>query len=381
VADVVVVGSGVFGTWTAHHLSKAGARVTLVDAYGPGNSRSSSGDESRILRYGYGPDEIYSRFARHSRAQWRELDARNDSGLPLWHACGVLWLAPDGDTYAAETLATLRRGGYAVEVLDTTALRSRYPHVDTSDVTSAMFEPEGGVIMARRSVQALSAELSRSGVLIRHGRAGAPSTRGRESSVRLIDGTTVAGDMFVFACGAWLPSLFPELLGARITPTRQIVMFFGRAPGDARFTSPDMPAWVDFSSGIYGIPDLEGRGLKVGIDTHGSRFDPDSGDRTIDRESIDTARAWLGRRFPSMAAAPFVEGRVCQYENTSSGDFLIDRHPDHENVWLVGGGSGHGFKHGPAVGEYVMQLITGHATPIPAFALAAKGTVAARAVY
>jgi glycine/D-amino acid oxidase-like deaminating enzyme len=142
-----------------------------------------------------------------------------------------------------------------------------------------------------------------------------------------------------------------------------------------------MPAWVDFATGIYGIPDLEGRGLKIGIDTHGSRFDPDSGDRTIDRESIDTARAWLGRRFPSMAAAPLVEGRVCQYENTSSGDFLIDRHPDHENVWLVGGGSGHGFKHGPAVGEYVTQLITGHGTPIPAFALSAKGTVAQRAVY
>jgi glycine/D-amino acid oxidase-like deaminating enzyme len=158
-------------------------------------------------------------------------------------------------------------------------------------------------------------------------------------------------------------------------------MFFGCAPGDLRFTSPQMPAWVDFASGIYGIPDLEGRGLKVGLDTHGSRFDPDSGDRTIDRESVDKARAWLGRRFPSMSAAPLIEGRVCQYENTSSGDFLIDRHPDHENVWIVGGGSGHGFKHGPAVGEYLTQLITGHVEPIPAFSLGAKGTVAQRAIY
>jgi glycine/D-amino acid oxidase-like deaminating enzyme len=208
-----------------------------------------------------------------------------------------------------------------------------------------------------------------------------PSTPGRVSSVQLADGTTLAGGTFVFACGAWLPSVFPELLGQRIMPTRQVVMYFGTGPGDERFTPAHMPAWIDFVSGIYGVPDLEGRGLKVGIDAHGSPFDPDTGDRTVDDKSVETARAWLRRRFPSMGDAPLVESRVCQYENTATGDFLIDRHPEHENVWLAGGGSGHGFKHGPAVGEHLAGLIAGSTTPETAFALATKDTVQRRAVY
>lgn len=380
-SDVVVVGAGAFGAWTAHHLAAVGARVTLLDAYGPGNSRSSSGDESRILRCGYGSDEIYSRFARRSREQWRELDARNDSGLRLWHPCGVLWIAPTEDAYTAETLATLQRDHYAFEVIDHVLLCSRYPQLVADDVAFAMVEPEGGVVMARRAIQSLTAELSRKDVLVRRGRVVKPAATGHLSAVPLMDRTQVSGDLFVFACGAWLPAVFPELLGQRIRPTRQVVVYFGTPPGDDRFTATHMPAWIDFGSGIYGIPDLENRGLKVGIDTHGAPFDPDTGDRTVDRESIETARAWLRRRFPSLADAPVVEGRVCQYENTSSGDFLIDRHPDYENVWLVGGGSGHGFKHGPAVGEYVTHLITTNRVPEPRFSLSTKGAVPSRAIY
>ena len=380
-SSVVVIGAGAFGAWTAHHLSHAGARVTLVDAYGPGNSRSSSGDESRILRCGYGPDEIYSRFARRSRELWRELDARHDAGLPLWHPCGVLWTASTDDPYLAQTLATLWNGRYAVEVVERASLRSRYPRFETVDVERAMLEPGAGVLMARRSIQLLAADLSRQGVRRVIARAQALSTRGGVTALRLTDGTQLAADRFVFACGAWLPAVFPELLGQKITPTRQVVMYFGTLPGDAQFTASRMPAWIDFGAGMYAIPDLEGRGVKVGIDTHGARFDPDAGERTLDRESLEAARAWLRRRIPALAAAPLVESRVCQYENTSNGDFLIDRHPDHENVWMVGGGSGHGFKHGPAVGEYVAHLITADTAPDARFSLSTKGTVVRRAIY
>ena len=379
-SDVVVIGAGAFGAWTAHHLAGAGAQVTLVDAYGPGNSRSSSGDESRILRCGYGPDEIYSRFARRSRELWRELEARHDSGLPLWHQCGMLWTATADDPYLVETLATLENGKYPVERLDPGLLHSRYPQFDTQDVARAILEPDAGVLMARRSTQALTAELTRQGVRVVRGRAVASST-GSMRNLRLADGTLLPADCFVFACGAWLPSVFPELLGQKITPTRQVVMYFGTPPGDERFTAAHMPAWIDFGTGMYTIPDLEGRGLKVGIDTHGARFDPDSGDRTIDAQSVETARAWLRGRIPALADAPLVESRVCQYENTSNGDFLIDRHPDHANVWIAGGGSGHGFKHGPAVGEYVTRLVTTNAEPEERFALRTKGIVTYRTIY
>ena len=367
-SDVVVIGAGVFGVWTAYHLADAGATVTLVDAYGPGNARSSSGDESRILRFGYGSAEIYSRFAGRSRELWCELDARDGSALPLWHPCGVLWLAPAGDAYATDTLSTLQRGHYAVEVVDTGLLESRYPHLRSDGAGLLILEPQGGVIMARRAVQVLAAELSRRSVTVRPGRALKPSTSRRVSSIRMIDGTELAGDRFVFACGAWLPAVFPDSLGSRITPTRQVVMYFGTPAGDDRFGAIRTPALIDFASGVYAIPSLENRGLKVGVDTHGPRFDPDNDARIVDHESISQARAWLARRLPALADAPIVESRVCQYENTASGDFLIDRHPDHDNVWVVGGGSGHGFKHGPAVGEYVMHLITTNAVTDTRFA-------------
>lgn len=380
-SDVIIAGAGVFGTWTARCLQTLGFRVTLVDAYGPGNSRSSSGDESRIIRCGYGPDEIYSEFARRSLDRWRDLSARlSDAAHPLLHQCGVLWLGGD-DPYTHATRATLERGGYPVEVLDAAGVRSRYPQLRSENVSIALLEPACGVLMARSAVQALAADVERMGARVLRSRIEVGITSGPLRAVRLEDGTELAGDAFVFACGAWLPKVFPDLLAGRIRPTRQVVIYFGPRAGDERFGPRQMPAWVDFSAGMYGVPDLEGRGLKVGIDAHGPDFDPDRDDRVLDSESVAQARTWLSRRLPSMADAPILESRICQYENTSTGDFLIDRHPAYENVWIVGGGSGHGFKHGPAVGEYVARLMTAGGEAEPRFLLQTKTTQAHRVVY
>jgi len=378
----VVVGAGVFGAWTAHHLQTAGVRVTLVDAYGPAHSRSSSGDESRILRCGYGPDLLYTQFARRSLAQWRSLQVRLAStSAAIWHPCGVLWMASGDDAYTTATRTTLEQAQLPVTVLDSSALQLRYPHLVASDVHTALLEPDCGVLMARRAVQSLVDDLIRRDVHWVRARVTLPMAPGPIDEVHLIDGRDIRADVFVFACGAWLPQLFPELLGEVIHPTRQVVVYFGTPAGDDRFGPSSTPAWVDFPAGIYGVPDLEQRGMKVGIDAHGAAFDPDRDDRVADVHSIARAREWLARRFPAMADAPVVETRVCQYENTATGDFLIDRHPEHENVWIVGGGSGHGFKHGPAVGEYVARQITADAKPESRFLLATKSTAFGRSVY
>ena len=376
-SHAVVIGAGVFGTWTAHHLHAAGHRVTLVDAYGAGHSRSSSGDESRIVRCGYGPDEIYSQFAVRSLALWREFNRRHDRDQ-LFHQCGVLWLSPADDPYTQATRRTLEGGPYSVDVLDVPALRTRYPHLAVDDIGAALLEPGCGVVMARRAVRTLAAELIAQGV--RFVRARVLATR-PSGALRCEDGSEIDGDLFVFACGAWLPKVFPDLLDGVIRPTRQVVLYFGTPPGDDRFGPGHTPAWVDFPAGIYGVPDLEGRGVKVGIDHHGPPIDPDHADRLVDDDSLSLARGWLARRVPALADAPVVESRVCQYENTSTGDFLIDRHPRHPNVLIVGGGSGHGFKHGPAVGEYVARLVATGEPVLERFSLAAKTTTPQRAVY
>lgn len=380
---IVVIGAGVFGTWTAWHLRAAGARVTMVEAYAPGHSRSSSGDESRIIRCGYGADEVYSRFALRSLRLWREFSGSlGHEQPPIFHRCGVLWLAAGNDPYIDATRKTLEHGGYALQVMDPAALGARFPHLNADGISLALFEPDCGMLMARRAVATLAARLAKDEVEVIQGHvASVPEGTGPLRTIRFANGNELRADIFVFACGAWLPKVFPELLGGRIRPTRQVVMYFGSPAGDDRFGPRHTPAWVDFPAEVFGGPDLEGRGLRVGIDRHGPEFDPDTSDRTLDAESVATARAWLARRFPAMAGAPLVESRICQYENTSNGDFLIDRHPERENVWIVGGGSGHGFKHGPAVGEYVAQRIMADGEAEPRFALNTKAADPHRSVY
>jgi monomeric sarcosine oxidase len=378
--DVAVVGAGSFGAWTAEHLRRAGLRVALVDAYGPAHNRSSSGGESRLIRIGYGQDALYSRFALASLREWRALARR--VGEPLFHPTGILWLGHGRDAYAAATLRALRDLRVPHERLTRAELRRRYPQARFPGASFGILETQTGVLMARRAVQALVRESVAQGLEYRQAAVLPPVVRGRRLvSLELADGGRLRAERYVFACGAWLPKLFPELLRGRIVATRQEVCFFGVPAGDSRFAAQSLPAWIDFAAGVYGLPDVEGRGLKLAIDTHGPRIDPDTADRTAAPGQVRAMRRLLATRFPDLARAPLVETRVCQYENTSNGDLLIDRHPRAENVWLVGGGSGHGFKHGPAVGAYVAKRLTRGGRAEPRFSLETKLRARRRAVF
>jgi sarcosine oxidase len=380
--DVVVVGAGVFGAWTAWHLARRGKSVLLVDAYGPGNARSSSAGESRIIRMGYGADEIYTRWSQRSLVQWKEFfgTARRD----LFHQTGVLWLASEGDFRARETAATLTRCGVAFEEIDRGELGKRYPQIGLDGIVGGLFEPGSGVLMARRAVAAVVEDGIVRGVEYRVADIATPDEprgSGGVASIATRSGERIEAKRFVFACGAWLGKIFPKVLGERIFPSRQEVFFFGVPPGDTRFAPAALPTFLFQGDQSYGMPDLEGRGFKIALDRHGVRVDPDTQSRMVAEEAAEEVRRYVARRFPGLRDAPIVETRVCQYENTSSGDFLIDRHPEIENVWLVGGGSGHGFKHGPAVGEYVAGRILDGMIAEPRFSFASKNTVQRRAVY
>jgi len=388
--DVAVVGAGVFGAWTAYQLQRSGKRVVLIDAHGPGHSRSSSGGESRILRMGYGADEIYTRSAQRALRLWQELFARIDQRL--FHRTGVLWLAHEDDPYPAQSAATLRKVGIPFEELTTAEVNRRYPQIGLERIAWALFEPDSGVLLARRAVRAVTFVGIKTGVEYLQeavsGMSLPPVNHAQDARVtqRLDHITTASGrrisaGSYVFACGPWLPKIFPDLLGDRIHSTRQEVFFFG-APAGRRFTAPNLPTWIDFKEEAYGLSDLERRGVKIAIDRHGPPFDPDSGNRLVTEEGLAEARRYLARRLPELKDAPVTETRVCQYENTSNGDFLIDLHPQFGNVWLVGGGSGHGFKHGPVVGEYVAARIDGSGEGIePRFSLESKESEQRRVVY
>ncbi len=379
--DVIVVGAGVFGAWTAYFLRKSGASVLLLDAYGPGNSRASSGGESRIIRMGYGADEIYTRWSMNALPKWKELFAQ--AGRPeLFQRTGVLWIAHENDKIALATMATLDRAACLYEKLSLAQMVERYSAFSFEPDCWGILEPDSGVLMARRAVQTVVDEARKSGVSYANDQVRPPTTRGnRLDQIMTRRGENYSAGTFVFACGSWLGKIFPDVLGNRIFTSRQEVFFFGVPPGDRRFAPPQMPTWLKQKDEFYGMPDLENRGLKVAHDRHGPAVDPDTQSGAPSAEALALARQYVARRFPNLREAPVMETRVCQYENTSNGDFLIDRHPQMDNVWVVGGGSGHGFKHGPSVGEYVAGHVLHGGGVDQRFSLATKESVQHRAVF
>jgi sarcosine oxidase len=361
VTDLLVIGAGTMGAWTALHAVRGGRNVVLIDAYGAGHSRATSGDETRIIRSSHGADAYYTRWARTAREAWQALG--EEVGERLYVRAGALWFAHRADGFESASEARLRSLDIPVERLEPREISSRWPVVAADDLAFAIYEPEGGLLMARRGVAAAARVFEQTG-----GRFELASVKaGRSEGRRLLEVVDDAGnprraDEFVFACGPWLPRLFPEVVGDLIRVTKQDVLFVGPPGGNSSFDSDHLPSWVDYDAAFYGIPGVEGRGPKVAPDRYGPVFDPSHGDRIVDPETVRLTRHFMAHRFPSLADQPIVETRVCQYETTPDTHFIIDRHPDFENVWLVGGGSGHGFKHGPMIGRYVVDRLDGRPT-------------------
>jgi sarcosine oxidase len=266
----------------------------------------------------------------------------------------------------------LKEAGLAFEELSGAETARRYPQINCEHVRWAIYEKDAGYLTARRACAAVLEGFLAEGGEYRQlaAQAGPQPVGGELRGIKLSDGTTLGADGFVFACGPWLGRLFPDVIGDRVRATRQEVFFFGTPPGDQRFTEQALPVWADHGRGfIYGIPGNEWRGFKVADDTRGPPFDPTTGERLPTPAVLQAAREYLAFRFPGMKDAPLVEARVCQYENSPDEHFIVDRHPAAANAWLVGGGSGHGFKHGPALGELVARLVLSDGTPDPQFRL------------
>ena len=355
---VAVIGAGAFGGWTALHLLESGARVTLLDAWGPGNSRASSGGETRIMRGTYGPDQPYTETAARALKLWAKYERRWKKSF--LHRTGVLWLVSSrDDSYECGSLAVLREAGIKFQQLSTPEMKKRWPQINFSDVHWGIFEPECGYLEARASCQAvLNVFVAQGGTYRQLAVLPAGLENAPLRSLALSDGSRLRADHFVFACGPWLGRLFPETLGDVLRPTKQDIFFFGPPAEDSRFTDAHLPVWGDHGKRFfYGIPGSDGRGFKVADDTRGAAFDPTSGERVVSQATLKRVREYIAFRFPAMKDAPLIETRVCQYEQTADSNFVLDRHPRMYNVWLLGGGSGHGFKHGPAIGETMATLI------------------------
>ena len=366
---IAVIGAGAFGGWTAHHLLKKGYDVTLLDVFGPGNSRASSGGDSRVIRGIYGEDKIYVDLVARSFKLWKRYQKQWQQSL--YFPTGALWFFQVDDTYAQKSLPIVNQAGLKSEQLSKKEVEKKFPQIDLNGLKSFYFEHEAGYLPARHCCQVVLENFVKKGgeykqLAVEPGKI----LNNKLSELILSDGSKLNADSYVFACGPWLSKIFPNALKDIITPTRQEVFFFGTPYGDSSLFESNMPVWVDFGKKIwYGIPGADWRGFKVADDTRGAEFDPTSGDRTASETGLESARNYLAKRFPSMKDAPLLESRVCQYENSPDGNYIIDKHPEAENTWVIGGGSGHGFKLGPALGEFVADRVIGNKGIDPFFAL------------
>ncbi|HKO15367.1 MAG TPA: FAD-binding oxidoreductase, partial [Gemmatimonadaceae bacterium] len=417
--DVVVIGAGIWGSFTAYHLRKAGVKVTLVDAYGPGNARSTSGDESRGVRSSYGDrpgtlGELWMLWAREAMQRWRAFDDEwgRDLRLNLFHVTGDLILREDWDNFQLRCKLWWDRHKIPYEVLNPEDVRRSFPVISMDDITAVLHEPDAGVVRARRGAQAVSAAFEHLGGKIVIGRA-TPSKieNGRLVEIALDTGATLRADTFVYAVGAWLGKTFPELFAKKMRVPIGYVCYYATPVGDERFTYPNLPSF-NFP-GVTGWPALpvDNRGFRVRGTEHGPRppeqavaekkpatadlnapavdvgsnaanaggggvsgakqsgqaqaevppqqLDPDTSDRWANQERLDGSRRFVAHRFPLLKDAPIAQTHACHYEITSSGNFIIDHHPELSNVWIAAGGNAEGFKFGPKIGDYVAQRVLG----------------------
>jgi glycine/D-amino acid oxidase-like deaminating enzyme len=340
-----------------------GCPVTLIDAWGPGNSRSSSGDETRVIRSTYGSNAFYFDLNVRAITLWKENEKH--FGKKLFHNSGVLWLCYDARTpIVDDAIPFAEKHQMPMTYLDVAAVRKQYPLMNTSDIHHAYFDAYGGYLKAREATQAVvDAFVKEGGQFVQAAAKPGKITAGALDSIALSNGQTIRGETYIFACGSWLGQIFPEVLRETITCSKQEVYYFG-VPDKFSKQFEEMPVWIDVDGKdfYYGIPGNAHRGFKIGVDIRGKAFDPSKGDRTIEPEVLHRARKFIAHRFPELQDAPLLENRVCPYENSPDGNFIIDSHPEASNIIFLGGGSGHGFKHGPALGELVAKLIVNKPT-------------------
>lgn len=379
-AHIVVIGAGAFGGWTALHLQRMGARVTLVDMFGPGNSRATSGDETRGVRTSYGDrphGELWMQWANRAITRWKEWDEEYAKPLRmrLFFTTGDLILRGEAENFTTQTKTWWTKNAIPFEELSADEVRRRWPAINVDGISVALYEPNAGVVRARRSCEGVAEVFRHTGGRIVIGRVVPPEPGSFDGhTVRLQDGTAISADQFVFAVGPWLGKTFANMRNRMRTPLGTVV-YFGPPPGDERFTAPNMPSW-NFP-GVTGWPTLpvDSRGFRVrggggGGGAPASQAasqpasqapvtDPDVSVRWVDADRIARSRQFVAERFPALADAPVLETRACHYESTSSRNFIVARHPEMANIWIAGGGNAEGFKMGPVVGEYVAGRVLG----------------------
>lgn len=356
--DVIVVGLGGMGGAIAYHLARRGRRVLGLDRLAPPHDAGSSHGKSRIIRQAYYEDPAYVPLVLRAYELWEALE--RDSGETLLVKTGGLMIgAPDSPIVAGST-ESARRHGLKYRMLSPEDVGRWFPAFRLEPHEVAVYEEEAGVLFPERAVAAHLRLARAAGAELRLDEPVESWVAGSDSvSVRTPAGRYQA-ERLVLAAGAWNPRLLGGAFPLEVE--RQVSLWFRPAERPEWFEE-HLPVFIwdrGPEPALYGLPGLEGEGVKVGLHHGGQVGDPDRLPRQVTEDDVEPVRRLLARRMPLLDPEP-VQASVCLYTNTPDRHFLVGTHPDHPAVVLAAGFSGHGFKFCPAIGEAVADLIEGKA--------------------
>ena len=344
--EVIVVGAGIAGVMTALSILRRGYSVQLIDRWAPGHPRASSTDYTRIIRSIHGKDRLYTQWVREARLRWLEL--QEEIQKTLFVECGALVLASEGNSdWEDSTIPTFDEVGVPYFKFDASELKLRFPQFDYKNVAYGLFEPESGMIMSHRAVVETAKLFVQGGGRLLRGRV-----HSDHNEKLYLNNKQLEADLIVVAAGPWLGELFERTIRPISKVVRQNIIYTSTPDSDTSYDSENMPCWVDHGYQAYGTPSVEGHGVKAAIAWTEIIIDLDNDERVVDEATFNRTRQYIRNRLPKLMGQRAVDQKACQVAMTPDTHFIIDFHPEFENVLIAGGCSGHLFKHGPVFGDY-----------------------------
>ncbi|WP_256760924.1 N-methyl-L-tryptophan oxidase [Cohnella sp. WQ 127256] len=353
--DVIVVGAGSMGISAGYELARRGLRTLLIDAFDPPHQMGSHHGESRLIRHAYSGGPAYVKMALRADERWLELEKL--TGEKLLERSGVLNLYDPAQYSYDDRIQDTIDHGVITESLNASQIRERWSGVQVPESYRAMYETNAGYLFSERCIAAYKKLALQSGVtLLTHTVVTKIIAEKSFVSVSTKEDEFIAHKVIVSA-GAWFRS-FASLIDLPIKAVRKVVGWF--EPSDSSFDAGVFPGFTvgDSSGGYYGFPSIGGAGVKIG--RHDTGVDWQEGEVLAPfgayPEDEDDLRSTLESFLPG-AAGKLLQGAACKYEMTPDEHFIIDTHPEHPNILLAGGFSGHGFKFASVVGEMLADQI------------------------
>ncbi|GEM_PF-174893 len=354
--DVIIIGAGIMGSAAAAQLARRGRKVLLLDQFTPPHANGSSHGESRVIREAYFEHPAYVPLIQRAYELWQELE--QESGGSLLKITGGLMIGPENGAVFGGSRRSAEEHKLPHEILTAEQVNARFPAFNMPEDFLAVHEPRAGMLFAEKCHQALLDEASAHGVVFRWNE----TVESWTASDQHVEVTTRTGryqaEQLVIAAGPWAGQIVSALQG-RLTVERQVMHWFDPAARLADFVPDSFPVHVwEYEHGkyFYALPDA-GSGVKTAIHHQGEITSVSTVNRTVTEDDKLVMQQLVAKFLPSLNRPPH-RSAVCLYTNTADEHFLVDWHPEFQNVLMMSPCSGHGFKFAPALGEIAADLLT-----------------------